>query len=262
MLLRNPCLTSVIVTLGLVLTACQRPASDGACTTGDVQLLNEGTLTVGMDFDYPPFAFDDSKGRSTGFEVDLVRAIAKDAGLKLLLVNRTSAALLPGLLAHRQDIAASGLRDSNELKEETCASVPYLTADLALLAPAPDPHSIGDIGDLQGRSVGVLEGGRGAEWAEEHLEASTIKTLPATDDLLSSLRERTVDAVLDDLVIGRFAQKRAEDIRVVDTIRTGERYVLAAHPENGALVAVVNAALSKMNRNGDLGDLEEKWFGG
>jgi ABC-type amino acid transport substrate-binding protein len=67
--------------------------------------------------------------------------------------------------------------------------------------------------------------------------------------------------VIDDLAVGRYAQGRARDLRVVDTIRTGERYVMAAHPENGALIAVADAALSKMKRNGDLADLEKKWFG-
>jgi polar amino acid transport system substrate-binding protein len=187
--------------------------------------------------------------------------IAKEARLELSIRSRTSGSLIPELLTHRFDLAASGLRDTDDLRDETCVSQPYLGADLALLTPSPDPHSIGDIGDLKGRKVGVVEGGRAGDWARDHLVQSTIETLGAPDDLITAVRERTVDAVIDDEALGRFVQSRSNDIVLVEKIETGESHVIVAHPGNGALIAVVNAALRDMKDDGRMSRLEKKWLG-
>ncbi len=247
--------------LGLLLSACRQQQSADTCKSTDVELLDNGTLSVGMDFSYAPFAFEDDEGNQDGLEIDLLEAIAKEAGLELSFRKRTSAALIPELLTRRFDLAASGLRDTKDLRAETCVSQPYMGADLALLAPSPDPHSIGDVDDLDGRKVGVVEGGRAADWAREHLTRSHIETLGAPDDLLTAVRERRVDAVIDDEALGRFVQIRAKDLVVVDTIATGDSHVLAAHPDNGALIEVVDSALRKMKRDGRLSRLLRQWVG-
>jgi L-cystine transport system substrate-binding protein len=249
------------VLLALLLSACNGQSPGGECRSTDVDLLERGSLVVGVDLSYPPFAFENADGKPEGIEVDLLEEVAKEARLELSLRRRTAASLIPELLTHRFDLAASGLRDTDGLQGETCVSQPYLGADLALLAPSPDPHSISDVGDLEGRKVGVVDGGRAADWARENLRQSTIETLGAPDDLITAVRERTVDAVIDDEALGRFVQSRSRDLVLVDKIATGESHVLVAHPENGALIAVVDAALRDMRQDGRLSRLERKWLG-
>ncbi len=261
MTLRKSRLTSGIVLLALLLSGCNGRSEAGECISSDVDLLESGSLVVGVDLSYPPFAFESEDGEPEGIEVELLEAIASQARLELSLRRRTAASLVPELLTHRFDLAASGLRDTDDLRDETCMSQPYLGADLALLAPSPDPHSIGDVGGLEGRKVGVVEGSRASHWARENLRQSTIETLGAPDDLLTAVRERTVDAVIDDEALGRFVQSRSKDLVVVDEIATGENHVLVAHPDNGALMAVVDAALRDMREDGRLSRLEKKWLG-
>ena len=47
---------------------------------GDFETIEEGTLTVGSDIPYPPFEFEEG-GELTGYDVELVRAIADKLGL-------------------------------------------------------------------------------------------------------------------------------------------------------------------------------------
>jgi ABC-type amino acid transport substrate-binding protein len=259
--LRKGLLTSGIVLLAVLLSGCNRQSATGGCKSTDVDLRQSGSLVVGVDLSYPPFAFESEDGDPDGLEVDLLEEIAKVARIELSIRSRTSGSLIPELLTHRFDLAASGLRDTDDLRDETCISQPYLGADLALLAPSPDPHSIGGVGDLGGRKVGVVEGSRASDWAREHLGQSIIETLGAPDDLITALRERTVDAVIDDEALGRFVQSRSKDLVVVDEIPTGESHVLVAHPDNGALIAVVDAALRDMKQDGRMSRLEKKWLG-
>lgn len=242
--------------------ACVRRET-ATCSGSQVHLVTRKTLTVGVDLAYPPFAFEDPKTReATGFEVDLVREIAKDLELEVSLVSRNSPALIPGLLAQRRDVVASGLIDSPELAEEVCLSMPYLDADLGLVTRAGD-EAIQGTEDLDARVVGVVRGGRAQTWAKSDLGRSTrVVPFETSDDLLGAVREGRVDAVIDDLPKVHFGLRGAKDVAVVDVISTGRHYVLAAHPTNGALIGRIDNAIQKFELNGTLRKLKREWFGG
>ena len=55
-------------------------AAEAPSGGGDFTTIKEGTLTVGSDIPYPPFEFEEG-GELTGYDVDLVRAIADKLGL-------------------------------------------------------------------------------------------------------------------------------------------------------------------------------------
>lgn len=227
-----------------------------------MHLAENGHLTVGADLTYPPFGFHPPGKVPVGLEIDLVRALAHDLKLELVVANRGTGALITGAIAHRHDLAASGLRDSDDLRSVACVSAPYMTADLAILTANPDPHKVRGPKDLDDRLVGVLENSRAERWAKETLDGSTLASLPATDDLLEALRQRKVDAVVDELAIARFAAKESSEFSVAANIETGESYVLATAKDNGGLIAKVNAALARFKARGGLTKLEKKWFGG
>lgn len=233
------------------------------CTGQTVKLISDDVLTIGTDFAYPPFAFDHpDTGKPSGFDVELSQAVAKQLGLKILLVNRTSAAIVPGLLAQRHDLAASALVDTEELREEVCVSSPYLGADLGLGARSGTPPSVASVERLGSRAVGVVRGSRAERWARRNLPTTTTLVRVATsDDLITALSAKQVDGVIDDLPILQYTQLEADDFVVVEPIDTEESYVIAGGPENGGLIALVNEALSKLRTNGELAALRAKWFG-
>ncbi len=225
-------------------------------------LRQRATLTVAADLTYPPFAYDRPGKIAAGFEADLVRAVAKELKMDVVIVNRATSALVPGLLGHRHDIAAAGLLDMDELREETCVSAPYLVADLALLVPSPDPLGVSEPGDLDGERVGVLRGSRAEDWAREHMGGSDIRTMPADADLIEALKERTIDGVVEELAVARYAVTQSKKLKVASVITTGRQYVMAAAPDNGALMKRIDRALARLEKNGKLAKIRTKWFGG
>ena len=241
--------------------SCSSGAPTATCTGDKVATVGPGRVLVAIDLGYPPFAFADTDGTPQGFEIDLVTAVAKRLRLSVTLANRGSGALISGVIAHRHDLAVAGLRDTSTLRGEACVSSSYLSADLGILVPHPDPHDIKGVSDLDGRRVGVLRGGRGESWAKEHLRASTVAVLPATDDLLEALRQEQLDAIVDELPVVRFAAHRNDRFAVGADIKTGGGYVMAGAPNNAALIAKVDEALAKLKSNGTLTRLQYKWFG-
>lgn len=242
--------------------ACEPPAA-ATCTGQTVRLINDDILTFGTDFAYPPFAFDDPEtGEPAGFEVDLAQALADQLGVKLLLVNRTSAALIPGVLAHRHDVAASAQLDTPELRDELCVSVPYLHADLGILARSGDVPSVAGAGDLDGRVIGATKGTRGERWARERAgEGLRLRRFETTDDAIVALAESEIDGVVDDLPVLAYTDLRVRGLVVVDEMATGDEYVLALAPDNRGLTDAVNDAIRRLRSNGKLDTLRARWFG-
>ncbi len=227
-----------------------------------MRLRQPRTLTFATDFAFPPFALRSKKGDLVGFDVDVAKAAAKQMRLKVLFVNRGVGSLVPGALAHRHDLAGSGLRATPRLREEACVSAPYLDANLAVLVGSPAPPGIADASDLGDKRVGVLDGSRAADWAKENLSGSTVVPMPTTDDLLAAIRGRQVDAAVDELAIARFAAKQSRAFAVASRITTDEDFVFVTSPDNGELVRRVNAALARLERTGTLTKIQRKWFGG
>ena len=224
-------------------------------------LRQRGTLTVAADLTYPPFAYDRPNDIPAGFEADLLRAIGKQLKMDVLIVNRATSALVPGLLGHRHDLAAAGLIDTDELTEETCTSTPYMSADLALLVSSPDPHDITGPDDLDGRPVGVLRNSRAEDWVREHMGGSDIRTLAADADLIDALADRTVDAIVEEHAVALYALTKEKDLRVASVIPMGTKHVMAAAPDNGALMSRIDGALGRLESNGKLAKIRAKWFG-
>ena len=90
---RLPQLLALLLTLGLFAAAC------GDDDGGELGLVTSGTLTVCTDVPYPPMEFEDpsAEGGFTGFDIELMRAIADDLGLGLAVATPGWDAITSGL---------------------------------------------------------------------------------------------------------------------------------------------------------------------
>src|SRR5215470_8050034 len=85
---------SMFVVLMLMLVACGTDSGTGSTTVptpnsstptvaAPTDLITPGTLTVGSDTTYPPQEFiDTATGNATGFDIELITAMAQHMGLR------------------------------------------------------------------------------------------------------------------------------------------------------------------------------------
>jgi polar amino acid transport system substrate-binding protein len=258
-----PRLLRLLCALALIGTAAACSSrTETKCAGSDVRLVSSGKLTVAADYSYPPFAFRSRDNDLIGFDVDVAKVIAKELKLDATFVNRGAGAQIPGLIAHRHDIAISGLRVTPTVRDEACATEPYLDAGLGVLVWETNPQEIASIDDLDGMKVAVLDDSAAEDWALDHLDGVALTALAATDDLLSALQKGEVDAVIADLPFVRFSAKESPAFRHAATADTGGNYVIVGAEDNGPLVAGIDEAIERLRKNGTLRKLEEKWFGG
>ena len=100
-------------------------------------LVSSGTLTVCTDVPYPPMEFEDpdAEGGFTGFDIELMRAIADDLGLGLAVATPGWDAITSGLAneAGDCDISAASITITAEREENIDFSEPYFEGKQSLL---------------------------------------------------------------------------------------------------------------------------------
>jgi polar amino acid transport system substrate-binding protein len=121
-------------------------------------LLSHGVLTVGSDTTYPPQEYaDPTTQKATGFDVDLITAMAKALGLQTHIVSDKFAPLLDDLVSKRFDVVISAVTITSD-RQKKVDFIPYLKVGESLLVQKGNPKNIRSTDDLCGLKVGVQDG--------------------------------------------------------------------------------------------------------
>ena len=115
----------------------------------------ETVYKVGMDATYAPFGFQDKdKKEYIGFDVDIIKAIAKAEGFKVDIQNIAFDGLIPALQTGNLDIVINDMTITEDRAKTVLFSKPYYIAGQGLLVNKNN-NSIKLKKDLDGKKVGV-----------------------------------------------------------------------------------------------------------
>jgi ABC-type amino acid transport substrate-binding protein len=95
-------------------------------TANPYKLNKEGTLTVGMTLQFAPQMYLDKAGKPAGYDVVLLKALAKQMGVKLDIKNLDFNGLIPGLVSKKFDMVSVGLSATPERKKSITFSREYV----------------------------------------------------------------------------------------------------------------------------------------
>src|SRR5690606_10847069 len=162
-LLRNLLLSSV---MALAATA---PLPAAAAT--DDTLSNMEKLTIGIH-NRSPWGFRGTDGEATGFHPDIVRAAFAPLGIKNIeFVIADFGALIPGLIANRFDMIASGIAITPARCKAVIFSEPDLAVGDSVIVKQGNPFNIHSYADIVANKKIKLGGGRGTLNTKNALEA-------------------------------------------------------------------------------------------
>jgi polar amino acid transport system substrate-binding protein len=253
--------------LALALTACgsdsnEEPnANTDDTTAASIETITDGTLTVCSDVPYAPFEdFDDStESGFTGFDVDIVSAIAEGLDLELVIKDSSFDGLQSGqaLNAKQCDLVASAMTITEERAANLDFSEGYYDSEQSLLVP--EGSDIASIDDLAGRKVGVQQGTTGKSYTEENAPDAQIVTFPSDAEMFQALKAGQVEALLQDLPVN-VEHERAGGFVVVQTFSTDELYGLAIRKGNTALLDAVNEQLAELRESGEYQTIYDTYF--
>jgi ABC-type amino acid transport substrate-binding protein len=225
----------------------------------DLGTLEPGTLTIGSDIPYPPF----EQGKPpdyTGFDVELMDAIAQKLNLTPKWVDTAFGTIFSDLQAGKFDIVASSTTITPARSQRVTFSDPYFDADQSLMVQkGSDLTTVDDI--TSDTAIGVQTGTTGQDYAENNTDG-TVQSYAAIGTVFNALQAGQVDAVINDFAVSAFALKKYPELDVVQTIPTGENYGFPMQKTNTALIDAVNGALKEVIADGTYQDIFKKWFSG
>ena len=133
----------------LALTGCgnsDAPAdsagSADASGSDTMQLVTDGTLTIGTSAEYEPFEYMND-GEYKGFDLELAQAIADDLGLELKIENVDFDTIVPGVASGtKYDMGIAAITATPEREKEVGFTDSYYMDDQAIVTMA-DSTQIG-----------------------------------------------------------------------------------------------------------------------
>ena len=242
----------------------------------DFTLATEGHLTVGSDIPYPPFEFEDEAGTLTGFDVELVRAVAEKLGLEntdddwistnfdtifLQLQKGTRFDIVVAAVtayAPEGSPASETVAERTKLVDFTLAYYPSLQSLTVDTSKNPDITGVDALPD--GARVAIQTATTGAFYAQENLTGAELVEFPKAPSMYQALQAGQVDAVFNDLPVSIEAIKGKANLEVVEQVETGEEYGIAVNKDNVALKEAIDTALQELYDDGTYAEIFKKYF--
>jgi polar amino acid transport system substrate-binding protein len=219
-------------------------------------------VRVAMDATWPPFESIDEKTKEiVGFDVDLMKAIAKQGGFEVEFINVSWDPLLAGMAQCQYDAAISAMTITEERKKSFNFSDPYFAAG-QIVAVQKANTDISGKDSLGGKTVGAQLGTTGAIEVEG-MAGVTLKNYDDISLAFQDLMNGQIDAVVADnpLVLGYVGQN-PEKLKVAGDVFTSEYYGVAVCKDKTELLKKINTGLAKVKEEGDLDKLVEEWISG
>ena len=243
--LKRGLLGAALLSLGLGLSANARAAE----------------MKVGANIGNVPWEFQDAKGETVGFEVDLAKEIGKRLGMDVTFVNIPFTGLFAAVQSGQIDAAVSSITITKKRLESVSFAQPYYDSDQSLTVKADS--GIADLKGMSGKVAGVDTGSTGDMWAQKNqadTKISDIRRYEGLSPAMLDLAAGRIDGYISDIPALQYYVKDKPVYKVVERIKTGEQYSMM-FAKNSPLLSKVNDEISKMKDEGFIAKLHEKWFG-
>lgn len=269
-LMKKPVLISFVMLLAfsLFLAGCGGSSSQPAASKEDVPadikaIKDRGVFKAGVKVDVPKFGYKDPKtGNVEGFEIDLVKALAKKIlgdENKIDLTGTVAKTRGPLLDNGDVDVVIATFTITEERKNSYNFSDPYYTDGVALMVKKASGAQ--GLKDLAGKKIGVAQSSTSRKAIQEAADQQGIKV-----SFLEFGTYAEVKAALDSGRVDCFSVDAAILYGYLDDSTTilserfaPQEYGAATKKSNTALAKLVNDTLNDMKQSGEIDKLLAKW---
>lgn len=244
--------------LALGVSACGSNGDDNG--NGAAAKVEGETFTVVTDTSYVPFEFQED-GKTVGFDIDLINAIAEEAGFEIDLKNSNFDGIIPGLQTNSYDMAIAGIGITEERKKSVDYSDPYYRAGLIVAVPK-DNEEIKGIDDLKGKKVATRLGSTSAKYLADNLPDAEAQPYEQLDQAYLAVENGRADAILyDEPNVAYYIKTKGEGLKMVGEADDTVDFGIAFPKGSDDLRTAVNDALQNLRDDGKYNELHKEWFG-
>ena len=207
--------------------------------------------------DVPPWVqHDKSSNALSGVAVDLINAIAKDAGLQVQYQAMVFADLIPAVTSGRIDVVASNMAITPERAEKVdFSNTIYNPPTETMVVQASDTTAYRSLADLKDLPVGAQKGSIQLALLQRTGGFSEIKIYPTEKDAWDAVRSGEVKAAVTPGGDTIFSAKQGllPNLRIVSSYVSASpkpRMGFAVQKGKSELLGKINVSLAKLEADG------------
>lgn len=238
----------------LMLTAVA--CSGGKTDSGKLKII------AATDATWPPMEIVDKDKNIVGFDIDLIKAMAKAGNFEVEIRNTAWDGIFAGLASGEYDIVISSVTITDDRKKSMDFSNPYLNAGQVLVVRS-DYNGGETLDAFGGKSVGAQIGTTGAMEMNKYSDIMK-KTYDEIGLAIADLANGRIDAVVCDTPIAaNYAlqnDKYKNNLKIVGKPFTDEYFGIAVKKGNTEVLEMINSALEKVKESGKIEEFESKWL--
>lgn len=255
----------------LALTGCGNsgaPAdsagSADASGSDTMQLVTDGTLTIGTSAEYEPFEYMED-GEYKGFDLELAQAIADDLGLELKIENVDFDTIVPGVASGtKYDMGIAAITATPEREKEVGFTDSYYMDDQAIVTMADNTEVTGDnyadALNVEGVKIAVQSGSTAEAFAKENFPNAELVPFKNATDCFAAVQSSQANALVTNRsVAAQLVATSFSNEQVIKQISTGEEYAIAVNKDNTALLDALNDSIDKLTEDGTVDELMTKY---
>jgi len=218
-------------------------------------------LRVGVSPVFPPMVFKQGK-ELVGVEVDLARALGEHLGRKVVFVELPWTDQLEALNDKRTDIIMSSMSITTARKFVVNFAQPYLLVGQMALVRREDRNkfALGFPLSPEG-TLGVLKGTTGEFLVQRDFPKAKRKIFNSSSEAVQALIKKRADLFISDstLVWYLAGMHGTDGLSVVPIVLSEEQLAWAMRKTDDALLASVNAFVTKARQEGAFSKVFRRW---
>ncbi|MGP4067209.1 transporter substrate-binding domain-containing protein [Halobacillus sp. B29] len=276
--MRKGLLTILMLTLSVLLAACGSSGDENSESSEDnnssqeasgekwSEIKEEGKIVVGTAGTlFPASYYPEGSDELTGYDIEIMREVAKRLDLELSFKEYGVDALLSSINSGRVDMVINDFQPTEDRKEKFAFSEPYKYSYSTMVVRESDLSGIETLDDLEGKLHG---GGATTVYSDiaKHFGAETKSYGNVANDVyLRDVANGRTDFIINDYYLQTLALKALPEIEVQ------LHPDLQFHPTTSAIVMPkdaqtlkekVDATLQEMREDGTLTEISKEFFGG
>ena len=244
------------------LRTAEPPSADPSPVVNRIR--NAGELVVGMTGSQPPLNTTDPSGAVIGLEPDIAQLLADSLGVRLRIVTKPFAELLPALERGELDTVMSGITITPERNLRHAFVGPYFVSGKSVLAKAKAIKKLDETTELNDprTRLAVLAGSTSETFVSEALPRAQMVQVSAYEEGVQAVLGGEVDALVADFpfcVLTVLKYPQAQLVTLSEPF-TFEPLGIALPANDPLFMNLVENFLITMEGTGRLLEMKARWF--
>lgn len=237
-------------------TPASTTSSEATEQAADLSVVSPGKLTIALAPADPPSSYIGDDNEPTGYNVEIIKAVAADLGLEPDWKSADYSVHIPNIANGTWDTSTQGALVTEERLKQVDFSDPVDFAQAVIVSTKDSP--INTFAAAEGLRIGVHTDALQTA-AETNIPGVEIVKFEDGAGMLNALRAGQIDGYIYGQNNARNQAKEGDDLVLSDPITTGQ--VSIPLPKgNKELADSVNATLKRLAEDGTLAALHKEFY--